>query len=95
MLFIRWTREFITSMCIIAMKIWFLWAGLTALVPSELDCFFLCRKSNTEIYNWGKANNICLFSYFTQTRRSEFHSLGLLGSFSKIAKTEGVLGFYR
>ncbi|KAL1547742.1 Mitochondrial carrier protein CoAc2 [Salvia divinorum] len=30
-----------------------------------------------------------------QTRRSEFHSLGLLGSFSKIAKTEGVLGFYR
>ncbi|KAK6147736.1 hypothetical protein DH2020_018648 [Rehmannia glutinosa] len=30
-----------------------------------------------------------------QTRRAEFHSLGLLGSFSKIAKTEGVLGFYR
>lgn len=30
-----------------------------------------------------------------QTRRAEFHSLGLVGSFSKIAKTEGVLGFYR
>ncbi|KAL3642984.1 Mitochondrial carrier protein CoAc2 [Castilleja foliolosa] len=30
-----------------------------------------------------------------QTRRSEFHSVGLLGSFSKIAKTEGLLGFYR
>ncbi|KAI3443661.1 hypothetical protein Pfo_000326 [Paulownia fortunei] len=30
-----------------------------------------------------------------QTRRAEFHSLGLSGSFSKIAKTEGVLGFYR
>ncbi|KAH6779062.1 Mitochondrial substrate carrier family protein [Perilla frutescens var. hirtella] len=30
-----------------------------------------------------------------QTRRAEFQSLGLLGSFSKIAKTEGVLGFYR
>ncbi|GFQ02360.1 graves disease carrier protein [Phtheirospermum japonicum] len=30
-----------------------------------------------------------------QTRRSEFHSLGLLGSSSKISKTEGVLGFYR
>ncbi|XP_051150113.1 mitochondrial carrier protein CoAc2 [Andrographis paniculata] len=30
-----------------------------------------------------------------QTRRAEFHSVGLLGSFSKIAKTEGVRGFYR
>lgn len=30
-----------------------------------------------------------------QTRRSEFHSLGLFGSFKKIAKTEGVMGFYR
>ncbi|KAL8464016.1 hypothetical protein ACS0TY_033810 [Phlomoides rotata] len=30
-----------------------------------------------------------------QTRRAEFQSIGLLGSFSKIAKTEGVLGFYR
>ncbi|XP_047333717.1 mitochondrial carrier protein CoAc2 [Impatiens glandulifera] len=30
-----------------------------------------------------------------QTRRSEFHSVGLLGSFNKIAKTEGILGFYR
>ncbi|PIN07222.1 hypothetical protein CDL12_20213 [Handroanthus impetiginosus] len=30
-----------------------------------------------------------------QTRRDEFRNLGLLGSFSKIAKTEGVLGFYR
>ncbi|XP_073153278.1 mitochondrial carrier protein CoAc2 isoform X1 [Henckelia pumila] len=30
-----------------------------------------------------------------QTRRNEFHSLGLLGSFTKIAKTEGLLGFYR
>ncbi|KAL8040332.1 hypothetical protein ABFX02_10G090600 [Erythranthe guttata] len=30
-----------------------------------------------------------------QTRRAEFHSLGLSGSFSKIMKTEGVLGFYR
>ncbi|KAK9705367.1 hypothetical protein RND81_07G051400 [Saponaria officinalis] len=30
-----------------------------------------------------------------QTRQSEFRSIGLFGSFSKIAKTEGVLGFYR
>ncbi|KAK0570786.1 hypothetical protein LWI29_006486 [Acer saccharum] len=30
-----------------------------------------------------------------QTRRGEFQSMGLLGSIKKIAKTEGVLGFYR
>uniref|UniRef100_A0A5B7C1Q3 Graves disease carrier protein n=1 Tax=Davidia involucrata TaxID=16924 RepID=A0A5B7C1Q3_DAVIN len=30
-----------------------------------------------------------------QTRRAEFQSIGLLGSFKKIAKTEGLLGFYR
>ncbi|XP_057493620.1 mitochondrial carrier protein CoAc2 [Actinidia eriantha] len=30
-----------------------------------------------------------------QTRRAEFQSVGLLGSFKKIAKTEGALGFYR
>ncbi|KAL9242059.1 hypothetical protein vseg_016099 [Gypsophila vaccaria] len=30
-----------------------------------------------------------------QTRQSEFRSIGLFGSFSKIATTEGVLGFYR
>ncbi|MCL7038332.1 hypothetical protein MKW94_005769 [Papaver nudicaule] len=30
-----------------------------------------------------------------QTRRSEFQSIGLTGSFKKIAKTEGVWGFYR
>ncbi|KAF8406915.1 hypothetical protein HHK36_006036 [Tetracentron sinense] len=30
-----------------------------------------------------------------QTRRAEFQSIGLLGSFKKIAKTEGILGFYR
>ncbi|KAK3004576.1 hypothetical protein RJ639_018537 [Escallonia herrerae] len=30
-----------------------------------------------------------------QTRRAEFQSIGLLGSCRKIAKTEGVLGFYR
>ncbi|XP_057968759.1 mitochondrial carrier protein CoAc2 isoform X2 [Malania oleifera] len=30
-----------------------------------------------------------------QTRKSEFQSVGLVGSFKKIAKTEGVLGFYR
>lgn len=30
-----------------------------------------------------------------QTRRAEFQSIGLLGSFKKIAKTEGVQGFYR
>ncbi|GAB2219684.1 hypothetical protein Droror1_Dr00007321 [Drosera rotundifolia] len=30
-----------------------------------------------------------------QTRRAEFKSAGLLGSFVKIAKTEGPLGFYR
>ncbi|KAL1808837.1 hypothetical protein DCAR_0728361 [Daucus carota subsp. sativus] len=30
-----------------------------------------------------------------QTRRAEYHSVGLLGSFNKIAKTEGPLGFYR
>ncbi|KAF5174920.1 Mitochondrial carrier protein [Thalictrum thalictroides] len=30
-----------------------------------------------------------------QTRRAEFHSVGLLGSFKKIVKTEGVIGFYR
>ncbi|KAF6145331.1 hypothetical protein GIB67_016792 [Kingdonia uniflora] len=30
-----------------------------------------------------------------QTRRSEFQSVGLLGSFKKIARTEGILGFYR
>lgn len=30
-----------------------------------------------------------------QTRQAEFRSLGLLGSFTKVGKTEGVLGFYR
>ncbi|KAJ4708608.1 Mitochondrial carrier protein [Melia azedarach] len=30
-----------------------------------------------------------------QTRRSEFQSMGLFGSFKKIANTEGVMGFYR
>lgn len=30
-----------------------------------------------------------------QTRKSEFQSIGLLGSFNKIAKTEGIWGFYR
>ncbi|KAI4377779.1 hypothetical protein MLD38_015357 [Melastoma candidum] len=30
-----------------------------------------------------------------QTRRTEFQSTGLVGSFKKIARTEGVLGFYR
>ncbi|XWS72154.1 hypothetical protein CRYUN_Cryun02cG0015900 [Craigia yunnanensis] len=30
-----------------------------------------------------------------QTRRAEFHSIGLFGSFKKIAKTEGIMGFYR
>ncbi|OMO91621.1 Mitochondrial carrier protein [Corchorus olitorius] len=30
-----------------------------------------------------------------QTRRSEFQSIGLFGSFQKIAKTEGIMGFYR
>ncbi|XP_065016046.1 mitochondrial carrier protein CoAc2-like [Musa acuminata AAA Group] len=30
-----------------------------------------------------------------QTRRAEFHSVGLLGSFRKILQTEGLLGFYR
>ncbi|KAK3210531.1 hypothetical protein Dsin_015237 [Dipteronia sinensis] len=30
-----------------------------------------------------------------QTRRGEFQRMGLLGSIKKIAKTEGVLGFYR
>lgn len=30
-----------------------------------------------------------------QTRRAEFQSMGLFGSFKKIAKTEGVMGFYR
>ncbi|XP_059634849.1 mitochondrial carrier protein CoAc2 [Cornus florida] len=30
-----------------------------------------------------------------QTRRAEFQSTGLLGSFKKIKNTEGVLGFYR
>ncbi|XP_039033387.1 mitochondrial carrier protein CoAc2-like [Hibiscus syriacus] len=30
-----------------------------------------------------------------QTRRAEFHSVGLFGSFEKIAKNEGVMGFYR
>lgn len=30
-----------------------------------------------------------------QTRRAEFHSTGLSGSVSRIAKTEGLLGFYR
>ncbi|XVE70572.1 hypothetical protein DITRI_Ditri10aG0082400 [Diplodiscus trichospermus] len=30
-----------------------------------------------------------------QTRRAEFHSAGLFGSFKKIAKTEGIIGFYR
>ncbi|KAL9683208.1 hypothetical protein QQ045_015025 [Rhodiola kirilowii] len=30
-----------------------------------------------------------------QTRRAEFQSIGLLGSFKKIARTEGVQGFYR
>ncbi|XP_010267010.1 PREDICTED: mitochondrial substrate carrier family protein P isoform X1 [Nelumbo nucifera] len=30
-----------------------------------------------------------------QTRRAEFQSIGLLGSFEKIIKTEGILGFYR
>lgn len=35
------------------------------------------------------------FNFFCQTRKAEFQSIGLLGSFRKIAKTEGVLGFYR
>ncbi|URE21371.1 Mitochondrial carrier protein [Musa troglodytarum] len=30
-----------------------------------------------------------------QTRKAEFHSVGLLGSFRKILQTEGLLGFYR
>ncbi|CAO2842119.1 unnamed protein product [Amaranthus hypochondriacus] len=30
-----------------------------------------------------------------QTRQAEFKSVGLSGSFSKIARTEGILGFYR
>ncbi|XP_058067932.1 mitochondrial carrier protein CoAc2 [Magnolia sinica] len=30
-----------------------------------------------------------------QTRRAEFQSIGLWGSFRKIAKTEGLLGFYK
>ncbi|CAL9771804.1 unnamed protein product [Musa acuminata subsp. burmannicoides] len=30
-----------------------------------------------------------------QTRRAEFHTVGLLGSFQKILQTEGLLGFYR
>ncbi|WOL09091.1 mitochondrial substrate carrier family protein P-like isoform X2 [Canna indica] len=30
-----------------------------------------------------------------QTRRAEFRSVGLLGSFQKIVQTEGLLGFYR
>ncbi|GMH13716.1 hypothetical protein Nepgr_015557 [Nepenthes gracilis] len=30
-----------------------------------------------------------------QTRKEEFKAVGLLGSFMKIAKTEGLLGFYR
>ncbi|XP_042396953.1 mitochondrial carrier protein CoAc2-like [Zingiber officinale] len=30
-----------------------------------------------------------------QTRRAEFQSIGLLGSFRKIVQTEGLLGFYR
>ncbi|ESR64666.1 hypothetical protein WN944_001083 [Citrus x changshan-huyou] len=30
-----------------------------------------------------------------QTRRAEFHSIGLFGSIKKIAKTEGAMGFYR
>lgn len=30
-----------------------------------------------------------------QTRKEEFQSIGLSGSFKKIAKTEGIMGFYR
>ncbi|XP_072964474.1 mitochondrial carrier protein CoAc2 [Typha angustifolia] len=30
-----------------------------------------------------------------QTRRAEFHSVGITGSFRKILQTEGLLGFYR
>uniref|UniRef100_A0A1D1YXR3 Graves disease carrier protein n=1 Tax=Anthurium amnicola TaxID=1678845 RepID=A0A1D1YXR3_9ARAE len=30
-----------------------------------------------------------------QTRRTDFRNIGLLGSFRKIAQTEGILGFYR
>lgn len=30
-----------------------------------------------------------------QTRQAEFKSIGLLGSFTKIARMEGILGFYR
>lgn len=30
-------------------------------------------------------------NFFCQTRKAEFQSIGLLGSFRKIAKTEGVL----
>ncbi|KNA06358.1 hypothetical protein SOVF_181750 [Spinacia oleracea] len=30
-----------------------------------------------------------------QTRQAEFKSIGLVGSFTKIARTEGILGFYR
>nr|GMC65406.1 mitochondrial substrate carrier family protein P-like [Ipomoea batatas] len=36
-----------------------------------------------------------MYFIVSQTRQAEFRSLGLFGSFTKIAKTEGVLGFYR
>ena len=36
-----------------------------------------------------------LIKILFQTRQAEFRSLGLFGSFTKIAKTEGAPGFFR
>lgn len=48
-----------------------------------------CLKDQNSLENF-----FYIFIFF-KTRKSEFQSIGLLGSFNKIAKTEGIWGFYR
>lgn len=54
---------------------------------------WLLDKIYEQEYNSRKPEE--LMHYVSQTRKAEFRSIGLFGSFKKIAKTEGVLGFYR
>lgn len=58
---------------------------------NEFDC--LLRFTSKKLILESREKE--LIRYVSQTRRAEYQSIGLLGSFKKIAKTEGVLGFYR
>ncbi|PON62385.1 Mitochondrial substrate/solute carrier [Parasponia andersonii] len=55
---------------------------------------FVCRIGFTRkvMHQIQKKN---LYIYVSQTRKAESQCIGLFGSFKKIAKTEGLLGFYR